>query len=313
MKHGIYIAKFMDFSMNTGIRTLIIMMIGVISLFCASAQAATPGTTIDNTAIVIFDAGPQHLQVASNTVVTSLNLLVDVQNRAVTSQTAALPDGSSGYAYEFAVGNGGNAPDTFSLAAAFLAQSSPIDSLWIDTNGNGLVDTATDTRVDPAHPVIALAPGQTVGVLVLASTAATLGLTATSLNNNPTAIVWHRSVLAHLPTPQLRRVNDATLIKAQSVDTLGAAQPGAGSIITYTLTAFLPGRMAASAARINDVVPTGTTYVPGSLQLDGAVLTDTTGDDAGGFVAPTRTVSVVLPDAGTDDSSHTVRFQVRIN
>ncbi len=313
MNYGINSGEFMVSAMNMAVKALIMLVISVFCLFCVPAEAATPGTTIDNTAIVTFDAGPQHVQVASNTVVTSLNLLVDVQNRAVTSQSATLPDGTPGYSYSFTVGNGGNAPDRFSLAAAFISLSSSVDSLWIDSNGNGVVDTASDRRIDPADPVIALTPGQGADIIVLAAAAGTLGLTATSLNTDPDAIVWHRSVTARLPTPQTRRVTDATLIKAQSIDTLGAAQPGAGSIITYTLTAFMPGRLAASAARITDTIPIGTTYVPGSLSLDGAALTEAVGDDAGAFATTTRIVSVVLPDAGTEDSSHTVRFQVRIN
>lgn len=304
---------FMASAMNRAVKALIMMMIGVFSLFGSPAQAAAPGTTIDNTAIVTFDGGGQHLQVTSNTVMTSLNLLVDVQNRAIASEAATLPDGSAGFVYSFVVGNGGNANDLFSLTAAFTSLSSPVDSVWIDTNHNGVVDTASDTRVNPASPIIALTPGESAGILVLASAAGSLGLTATSLNDDPTAIVWHRSVLARLPAPQARQANDATLIKSQSVDTLGAAQPGSGSIITYTLAAFLPGRLAASGARISDTVPAGTVYVPGSLTLDGVAMTDAAGDDAGTFATTTRSVSVVLPDAGANDSSHTVRFQVRIN
>jgi uncharacterized repeat protein (TIGR01451 family) len=80
-----------------------------------------------------------------------------------------------------------------------------------------------------------------------------------------------------------------------------------GGIITYTLEARFPG--GARAAVIADLIPDGTTFVPGSLRLDDAVLTDGTDADAGGFDG--RGIAVALGDVATA-STHTVQFEAQI-
>jgi hypothetical protein len=66
---------------------------------------------------------------------------------------------------------------------------------------------------------------------------------------------------------------------------------------------------AASAARIEDPVPAGTRYVPDSLMLDGALLSDAADDDAG--QADNATIAVTLGDIAVA-GVRTVQFQVQI-
>ena len=111
-------------------------------------------------------------------------------------------------------------------------------------------------------------------------------------------------------TVPLRTGNSGpVLIKSQSVaNANGASGPATrGSIITYRLEARFPG--GAHAAVIADRIPDGTRFVPGSLRVDDAVLTDGTDADPGSFDG--RGIAVALGDVAAA-SSHTVQFNVQI-
>ncbi|MET0373001.1 MAG: isopeptide-forming domain-containing fimbrial protein, partial [Rhizorhabdus sp.] len=98
------------------------------------------------------------------------------------------------------------------------------------------------------------------------------------------------------------------LIKSQTVlAPNGTARVMPGSIITYQIEARFP--LPVRAPEITDAIPDGLDFVPGSMTLDGQLLTDATGDDAGSFDG--RAISVRLGDqaaAGT----RIVRFQTKI-
>ncbi|MFG1865235.1 DUF7507 domain-containing protein [Microbispora bryophytorum] len=77
-----------------------------------------------------------------------------------------------------------------------------------------------------------------------------------------------------------------------------------GAEITYRLTAVNKGGDVAQNVRLTDKVPTGTTYVPGSLRVVGGpgsgALTDQAGDDQAEFDAATGAISFRLGDGATD-------------
>src|SRR6185312_6768875 len=76
----------------------------------------------------------------------------------------------------------------------------------------------------------------------------------------------------------------------------GAVLPG--DVIEYTISATNTGNDAATNVVLNDVVPNGLSFVPGSIRvLTGANVgtkTDATGDDQGEYVSASRTVRVRL-------------------
>jgi large repetitive protein len=70
---------------------------------------------------------------------------------------------------------------------------------------------------------------------------------------------------------------------------------------------------AATAVTFTDNIPANTTFVPGSIRLNAAIVTD-----ANGFIAgpPARVVvdaGAVPPNNGTTDGQTDVTFQVTIN
>ncbi len=85
-----------------------------------------------------------------------------------------------------------------------------------------------------------------------------------------------------------------------------------GDVLTYAISYSASGPNTATNLEIIDAIPTGTSYVPGTIQWNGAPLTDATGDDAGFFdVANTRVVFQIGTITGGDNG--TVTFQVRIS
>ena len=84
-----------------------------------------------------------------------------------------------------------------------------------------------------------------------------------------------------------------------------------GDILTYTITYSASGTNTATNFEIKDLIPTGTSYVPGTLRWNGTPLTDAAGDDAGVFdVGGNRVVFRIGTIQGGD--SGTVTFQVRV-
>ena len=85
-----------------------------------------------------------------------------------------------------------------------------------------------------------------------------------------------------------------------------------GDIVTYTIAYQGLGGATATNVAINDVLPAGAVYVPASIALNGAPLTDVTGDDAGSFNAAARRVTVTLATVTGSDAG-TVTFRARLD
>jgi len=85
-----------------------------------------------------------------------------------------------------------------------------------------------------------------------------------------------------------------------------------GDVVTYTIAYLGLGGATATNVAINDVLPAGAVYVPGSIALNGAPLTDATGDDAGSFNAAARRVTVTLATVTGSDAG-TVTFRATLD
>ncbi|NND58867.1 MAG: DUF11 domain-containing protein, partial [Gammaproteobacteria bacterium] len=103
--------------------------------------------------------------------------------------------------------------------------------------------------------------------------------------------------------------------KSQVVnDQFGGNQPVPGATITYTITVEVIGAGTATGSAVNDQIPTFTTFVSGSIQLNASPLTDAVGDDAGDYdTSGAPTVVVRLGDLTAADGIQTVEFQVTID
>ena len=83
-----------------------------------------------------------------------------------------------------------------------------------------------------------------------------------------------------------------------------------GATITYAIRAEVRGSGSVSDLVVTDAAPADTTYVAGSLKLDGAILTDAADADAGRSGASGISVDLGTVSGG---SSRTVTFQVIID
>jgi uncharacterized repeat protein (TIGR01451 family) len=103
-------------------------------------------------------------------------------------------------------------------------------------------------------------------------------------------------------------------VKSQSVvDPFTGSQPIPGATITYQIVVTATGTGAALGAALADNIPPNTTYVAGSLRLNGAPLTDTSDGDAGSFAAAPPRVAVSLGDLTAAAGPQTIDFRVTID
>lgn len=297
-----------------------------VALFAASpAIAATPaGTPIANTATMTrtTDGGVEAL--ASNTVTLTTAEILDV-TIAADRATATARNGET-VAIGFVLTNTGNGQEDYLVTIGSGTAGLSLDRLAIDSDGDGVYSTATDQTLAPGAAV-RLAPGQTIrvfalldGAQVTAATAITAVATArtgsgaagTAYPNGGDgggdAVVGSTGATATATTQLALTAGVPTLAKTQSVLAPdGSARAIPGAIVTYRLVASFPG--ATRGVVIDDPVPTGTAYVPGSLRLDDAVLSDASNDDAGS--ATTTAIRVALGDVATA-GSRSIQFSVKI-
>jgi uncharacterized repeat protein (TIGR01451 family) len=103
-------------------------------------------------------------------------------------------------------------------------------------------------------------------------------------------------------------------VKSQAVlDPFGGSQPIPGAAITYQIVVTAAGSGVALGAAFSDPIPASTTYVAGSLRLNGATLTDSVDSDAGSFTLGPARVAVSLGDLSTAAGPQTIDFRVTIN
>ena len=103
-------------------------------------------------------------------------------------------------------------------------------------------------------------------------------------------------------------------VKSQAVlDPFGGTQPIPGAAITYQVVVTATGTGVALGALFNDPIPANTTYVAGTLRLNGASLTDVADADAGSFVSVPPAVAVSLGNLTSAAGPQTIDFRVLIN
>jgi uncharacterized repeat protein (TIGR01451 family) len=265
------------------------------------AQATPAGTQIVASAQATYESlNGLTFSVVSNTVVLVVGQVGGVD---LMPPRASIGDPGTTVVFLHTLQNIGNGQDSFTVAVA--SQKAWTVRLYRDINGNGSLD-AGDT---PVSGPIALAAGA-VGSLLVAEDvpglASVRGMTDTvrvragSLFDTAVA----DSVLDQL---QVRSV-DIIVALTKSVDHPSATT---GDVLTYAVTYAASGTGTATNFRLVDPIPVGTTYIPGTLRLNGALLTDLPADDAGAFDAVGNRVIVTLASIAGGDSG-TMTFQVRV-
>jgi uncharacterized repeat protein (TIGR01451 family) len=292
-------------------------------LFAAPALAGptVAGTQIANTAGLSFLDGTTSRHILSNTVTLGVDVLLDV---VITAEQPTVQPASTGVTpVAFLLTNSGNAAEAFALTPS-VDPTAEIVGIATDTDGDGLY-SATDTLLTTAS--VTVAPGAQRRMFVLVRKAAdgqqaTVSLTAASTTGvgdagtvfagagvgGVDAIVGHTGARATAHSLLSTQAIGPQLEKSQSVRAQdGSDKAGHGSIVTYRLDARFPG--ATAAVELRDAIPAGTTFVPGSITLDGKTLTDGADGDQANFDG--TAVHILLGDVATA-SVRTVTFQTKI-
>ena len=310
---------------STTVLCLAAVAMTCVTPMCAASAETPAGAIVTNIAQLRSTIAGAEQTTTSNPVSLTVAERLDVTLARATQGAVQVPPG--GVAVPFLLRNAGNGREAFALAARIDDPSATVRLIAIDADGDGRFDPASETPiVDGRTPV--LAPGASLALLVVVDPAGS-PVTATSLSLAASAVtgsgapgtvfasrgdgggdaVTGATGAAAIATAPLDSAADApTLTKSQSVRAPdGSASAVPDAVVTYSLVARFPGP--ANAARIADPIPAGTRYVPGSLTLDGAPLSDAADADAG--AVDVDGVAVALGDVAAP-AARTVTFQVTI-
>ena len=186
-----------------------------------------------------------------------------------------------------------------------LPNGTPSTAPYLDVNGNALLDAGDPLIAAP----VAVAMGDMIKLLLSTDVPAVASLRGTSDTLQLVATSRFDVGSADSVTNVLE-IRGAGVVVAldKSVDRLDAT---VGDILTYTVRFTATGGGTATNFRLVDLIPTGTTYVPGTLRLDGVPLSDSPDGDAGSYSAATSQVRLVLPSVASGQTG-AFAFQVRV-
>ena len=301
----------------------------------AHAGGVKAGTLIENTASATYDGGAGPVTIPSNTITVKVDELLDVTVTSRDSGPVSAAPGSAVLTFELT--NTGNGPEAYTLTANPAVAGNDFDTtvngLAVDTNGNGVYDPGVDQMLTGPATTAAIAADASLTVFVLVtipggvadgdqSDVSLLAEAVTGTGAPGTAfagqgagggnaIVGSTGANATATGSLSVGITDVDLIKSATVrDPFGGTGIVPGATITYAIRAEVRGSGSVSDLVVTDAAPAETTYVAGSLKLDGATLTDAADADAGRF--GTSGISV---DLGTvsGGSRRTVTFQVTID
>lgn len=308
----------------------------------ALAVGVPAGTDITNTAQVTYTVGATSTTTSSNSVVVTVAEILDVVVTRQSPLNTAVSASATQQEIVFTVTNSGNGPEAFRLVMNSVIGADDFDptpatpSIYFDTDASGDLspgDTAytagtNDPLLNPDASVTVLVVNDipstvvdgNIGLTRLAADARTGSGTAGTIfaaqgAAGTDAVVGLTGALA-ASAAQYRVAGVAiSAVKSQTVlDQFGGTRPLPTARISYTVTVQAVGSGSAANAVFSDDIPANTTYVPGTLRLNSAVLSDAAADDAGEFInTPTARIRVALGNLTQASGTQTVQFAVTIN
>lgn len=305
------------------------------------ATGTPAGTVIENTATVSFDLAGTTLTITSNTTTITVVERIDVVVTLQSPQILVAPNDTN-RALLFRVTNTGNGTETFALAIDSSLSGDDFDPvpalppIYFDTDGSGdfnVGDLPYNPGVnDPVLPadgsvdifLVNNIPGTVVNAELGFSQLTATSLTGTGAPGTEYTGQGDGGVDAIIGTSGGEDLDvgeylvsevQISVIKAQAVsDPFGGTQALPGATITYTITVEVTSSGTATASVLQDLIPTFSTYLPNSITLNAAAVSDATDADAGEFdTSGVPTVVVRLGDLTQVDGLQTVIFEVTID
>lgn len=325
---------------------IIFLYAGIIAIVWSPARFAfalgTPaGTNITSQASATYMVNTTPFSGNSNINSIMVDELLDVNIVWQDAINVTVKPGDTSQVVTCRLTNTGNGTDGYTLAGLSMLLGDDFDptlvDLYLDTNTNGLYNSGIDAQYIPGvnDPLLSADAFTTVFVLnniPIGQVSGDLGNTQLTATSNTAsglpgtivagggdgggdAIVGTSGGLVN--NIGIYEINDVevSLVKSASVlDPLGGTKPVTDSVITYSILVTISGTGTANNVVITDVIPANTTYSPGTLVLNGVLLTDAVDIDAGdvsGTLPNTVTVNLGdLPPASTDQD---INFNVTIN
>jgi uncharacterized repeat protein (TIGR01451 family) len=306
----------------------------------AGAAGVLAGQSITNTATVDYTVGTVTATQSSNTVTVTV---AEILNVTVVAQTPSVPvsPGQAGQAVRYRVENTGNGPEAFHLVLNSNVAGDDFNpvaaspSIYLD-DGDGLFNAgdtpyvagSNDPQLNPdafaivfvVHNIPNSATDNQTGRVTLTADARTgTGAPGTVFAgqgaSGTDAVVGTTGATATTQAEYLVKAVTITANKTQVVlDQFGGNRPVPGAKITYTVKIDAVGSGTATSMLFTDLIPASTTYVPGSLKLNGTALTDAVDADAGNFdTNPNNHVHVTLGNLTQAGGTQTIDFAVTIN
>ena len=291
------------------------------------AQGTAAGTAVNNTAQIAYTVGNVDGNISSNTSTFVVERVVDVQTAWQDAASVKVAAGDQGRVLTFLVSNEGNGDDNLTLSYEHNTSSDFVPTgmiLYEDTNGNGHYDPGVDANVTglslaaDANATIFLvgaipddnstAPGNASREILRATTESN----ATAGADHPDAV----DVVIRTGEDNATGIYEIRDYWLESHKTATVHSDDnathTGSRVTYTIEFYIGGHAAGKTIKqivLSDTIPSNTSYVPGSLALDGTVQTDAADGDHG--QCDGMTVRVHAGDI-SGATHHTVTFDVEV-
>jgi uncharacterized repeat protein (TIGR01451 family) len=267
------------------------------------------GTVITNRAEATYqDASGESFTTVSPTVtvtILAVASLVVTPDETVPSDTVAPHERVTRL---FRVCNAGNSADTISLTSFDLTAPATLNALYFDNDGSGtLSDGDSPIQLnESASP--RLSPGGCVNVLVVIDTndvpaQSIVRITLVARSNSANAINGRGQdagviINAVGQGPRFTDPNDSNLAPNKLINGLRQAVVSSGTQFSYAISFRNSGDAAARNVAIDDQLPQGIEYVPGSLQLNDRNLSDAVDGDEGSVQSDNVKIRIPLVNPG---------------
>lgn len=317
--------------MAAGLRAIAALFLVLLWPAHTAAASTTAGMYIINTAGLTFDLDDSSASTSSNTSSTLVHEVLDLKLSRATNEVAIVPpDRLAAFAIPFVLVNTGNGPEAFYVEATTQDQDSAL-TVAIDVDESGTYDSAVDIALPKTEGTPILAPEASLTLLLrferTPATAGTARIVAKALTGSGdpgTTFVGKGEAgsdaligltraegklsLPYQPgegRPAAARLEKSQVVRAPD----GSATPVKGAVVTYRLALTTSAGAVMRDAEIIDSIPAGTTFVPGSIQIEDAAASDVSDADPAHFDG--EAIHIALGEI-SQPTTRVVTFQVTI-
>ncbi|HYR74604.1 MAG TPA: hypothetical protein VEM96_02065 [Pyrinomonadaceae bacterium] len=291
--------------------TLLAVLLGVsVDLWAHGLEGPTDaGTVISNRAEATYqDATGESFSTVSPTVtitILAVASLVVTPDETAPSDTVVPHERVTRL---FRVCNTGNTADTFSLTSFDVTAPATPNALYFDSDGSGtLNDGDAPIRLNESTSP-RLSPGGCVSVLAVIDTndvppQSTVRITLVARSNSANAVNGRGQdtgviINAVGQGARLTDPNDSNLPPSKRINNASQAVVSHGTQFNYSISCRNSGDTVARNVLIDDQLPQGIEYVPGSLQMNDRNLSDAVDGDEGSVQSDNLKIRIPLVNPG---------------